>query len=109
MRVPLVATRDMIYATRRLKADDEFEASRNDARVLTALGRARLATSTPESRAGGTEPDSPRKAEEGRGDARAADLAAAEKTAVETEAIAKQPTRKTTARRKSTRRAKAKD
>lgn len=42
MRVPMIATKDLTYATRRLKADDQFDASRNDARVLTALGRARL-------------------------------------------------------------------
>lgn len=42
MRVPMIATKDLTYATRRLKADDAFEASRSDARVLTALGRARL-------------------------------------------------------------------
>lgn len=42
MRVPMIATKDLTYATRRLKADDAFEASRSDARVLTALGRGRL-------------------------------------------------------------------
>lgn len=42
MRVPMIATRDMTYATRQLKADDEFEASRSDARLLAALGRAKL-------------------------------------------------------------------
>lgn len=42
MRVPMIATKDLMYATRRLKADDGFEASRSDARVLSALGRARL-------------------------------------------------------------------
>lgn len=42
MRVPMIATKDLTYATRRLKADDQFDASRTDARVLSALGRARL-------------------------------------------------------------------
>jgi hypothetical protein len=42
MRVPMIATRDMTYATRQLRADEPFEASRTYARVLTALGRARL-------------------------------------------------------------------
>lgn len=41
MRIPMIATKDLTYATRRLKADDAFDASRSDARVLTALGRAR--------------------------------------------------------------------
>lgn len=43
MRVPMIATKDMTYATRRLKADEGFEASRSDARLLSALGRARPA------------------------------------------------------------------
>lgn len=43
MRQKLTATRPMRYATRALQAGDEFEASRQDARVLTALGRARPA------------------------------------------------------------------
>lgn len=42
MRVPMIATRDMTYATRQLRAGEPFEASRIDGRVLTALGRARL-------------------------------------------------------------------
>ena len=43
MRVPMIATKDLTYATRRLRADDAFEASRSHARVLAALGRAREA------------------------------------------------------------------
>lgn len=43
MRVPLIANREMSYATRRLMADDRFDASRNDARILVGLKRARLA------------------------------------------------------------------
>jgi hypothetical protein len=41
-RVRMIATREMTYATRRLKAEDPFEARRGDARLLAALGRARL-------------------------------------------------------------------
>lgn len=52
MPVPMVATKALTYATRRLKPEDEFNAtSRTDARVLAALGSARYAT--PESEAGG--------------------------------------------------------
>lgn len=41
MRVPMIATRDLTYATRRLKAGDAFEAvSSNDARVLRAIKKA---------------------------------------------------------------------
>lgn len=47
MRVPMIATRAMTYATRQLKADDEFEASRADARLLAALGRAKLVEAKP--------------------------------------------------------------
>lgn len=43
MRVPMIATKDMRYGTRMLRAADEFEAyDRGQARLLTALGRARL-------------------------------------------------------------------
>lgn len=39
----MIATKDMTYATRRLKAGDEIEdVSGPNARLLTALGRARL-------------------------------------------------------------------
>lgn len=47
MRVNMIATKDMTYGTRRLKADDEFEATRPNARLLEALGRARLVEDTP--------------------------------------------------------------
>jgi hypothetical protein len=43
MRVPMIATKEMTYGTRRLKAEDGFQAAdRGQARLLTALGRARL-------------------------------------------------------------------
>lgn len=43
MRVPMIATKDMTYGTRRLRAADEFEANdRSQSRLLAALGRARL-------------------------------------------------------------------
>lgn len=44
MKIPMKATKAMTYATRRLKADDEFQATRRDARVLNAIGRATYAT-----------------------------------------------------------------
>lgn len=45
MRVPMIATKEMSYGTRRLKADDAFEANdRSQAKLLTALGRARVAS-----------------------------------------------------------------
>ncbi|MFC5607757.1 hypothetical protein [Variovorax soli] len=40
----LIATRRFTYGTRRLQADDPFPATKQDARVLTALGKARYAT-----------------------------------------------------------------
>lgn len=40
----LIATRRLSYGTRRLQADDRFPATKQDARVLVALGRARYAT-----------------------------------------------------------------
>ena len=48
MRVSMIATKAMTYATRQLRADEPFEASRMDARVLTALGRAKLVEPKPE-------------------------------------------------------------
>jgi hypothetical protein len=42
--VKLVALRGMSYATRRLRAGDEFDARPRDARVLIAVQRARLAS-----------------------------------------------------------------
>jgi hypothetical protein len=39
----MVATKSMTYRTRRLRAGDEFEANRRDARVLTAIGKAKVA------------------------------------------------------------------
>jgi hypothetical protein len=44
MKVPMIATKALTYATRRLLPDDKFEASRTDARILSALGRARQIT-----------------------------------------------------------------
>lgn len=40
----LIATRRFIYGTRRLSADDSFEANNTDARILVAIGKARYAT-----------------------------------------------------------------
>lgn len=40
MRKRLIATKNMSYATRALRAGDEFNASPSDARILIALGRA---------------------------------------------------------------------
>ncbi len=41
--VPLIATQAFTYAHRRLKADDPFDArSKADARVLIAIGKAKL-------------------------------------------------------------------
>lgn len=40
MKIQMVARRDMRYGTRRLKAGDPFEATRADARILTAVKRA---------------------------------------------------------------------
>lgn len=42
MRVPMIATKAMTYATRQLRAEEPFEANRSEARLLVALGRARL-------------------------------------------------------------------
>jgi hypothetical protein len=39
----LIATRRLTYGTRRLQADDQFTASKQDAKVLIALQRARPA------------------------------------------------------------------
>lgn len=48
MRVPMIANKDMSYGTRRLKADEGFEANdRAQARLLTALGNARLVEAKP--------------------------------------------------------------
>jgi hypothetical protein len=51
MRVPMIATRTMTYGTRRLKADEAFEATRPNARLLAALGRARLVEAVEEPQA----------------------------------------------------------
>lgn len=40
MKKTMKALRSFRYATRMLQADDEFEATRQDARVLSAIGRA---------------------------------------------------------------------
>lgn len=40
MKTKLIASRAMRYGTRALRAGDEFEASRRDARLLVAIGRA---------------------------------------------------------------------
>ncbi|WP_313444515.1 hypothetical protein [Brevundimonas sp.] len=41
----LIATKTMTYATRRLQAEDTFTASRRDARILVAIGKARYVSS----------------------------------------------------------------
>jgi len=41
MKKKMIANRPMTYGTRRLKADDEFTASRRDAALLVRIGRAR--------------------------------------------------------------------
>lgn len=41
MKQKLIAVRPLTYATRRLQAGDEFEASSQDARVLIAVKRAK--------------------------------------------------------------------
>lgn len=41
-KVDLIATRAMTYSTRRLIAEDPFQASRRDARILVAIGKARF-------------------------------------------------------------------
>lgn len=40
----LIATRRFVYGTRRLSAEDSFEATRTDATILVGLGKARYAT-----------------------------------------------------------------
>ncbi|WP_173931382.1 hypothetical protein [Chelativorans sp. Marseille-P2723] len=47
MKKTLVANQPMTYATRRLKAEDEFTASRRDADLLVRIGRARYAVAKP--------------------------------------------------------------
>ena len=41
--IDLIATRAMTYSTRRLQADDSFQARPRDARLLIAVGKARRA------------------------------------------------------------------
>ncbi len=41
-KVDLIASKAMTYATRRLVADDVFKASRRDARLLVAIGKAKF-------------------------------------------------------------------
>lgn len=40
----LIATRRFVYGTRRLSADDSFNATNTDARILVGLGKAKYAT-----------------------------------------------------------------
>lgn len=42
-KVDLIATKAMSYSTRRLVADDLFQAFRRDARLLVAIGKAKFA------------------------------------------------------------------
>jgi hypothetical protein len=44
MKLPMTATKAFAYAGRRLSAGDEFEAPRQDARALAAVGRASYRT-----------------------------------------------------------------
>lgn len=63
----LIATRRLSYGTRRLQADDRFPATKQDARVLVALGRARYAAAAvvaPEMQAAEVERDAPEPATE---------------------------------------------
>lgn len=54
----MIAAKGFTYGTRRLKADEPFTArSKDDARLLQALGRARYATA--EGRADDAEPPKP--------------------------------------------------
>ena len=39
-RIPMIARKSLRYGTRRLRAGDTFDAARQDARVLTAVGLA---------------------------------------------------------------------
>lgn len=71
MKKQMKALRSFRYATRMLQADDEFEASRQDARVLAAIGRATevdvkpaKATSAPEDESDSA--DAPAKSRPGR-------------------------------------------
>lgn len=41
-KIDLIASKAMTYATRRLVADDVFQASRRDARLLVAIGKAKF-------------------------------------------------------------------
>lgn len=43
-KTSLVATRALRYGTRRLQAEDGFQAPARDARLLVAIGKARYAT-----------------------------------------------------------------
>lgn len=43
----LIATKAMTYATRRLRAGDEFEATNQHARILKAIGKASAAKAEP--------------------------------------------------------------
>lgn len=42
MKKSMIANRRFTYGTRRLQADDKFEATTNDAKILAALGHARI-------------------------------------------------------------------
>lgn len=44
MKVPMTATKSLIYAGRRLKPGDQFEAARMDARLLAAIRKATYRT-----------------------------------------------------------------
>jgi len=48
MKKQMIANRRFTYGTRRLTADDLFQATVNDAKVLVALGHARIVEGTPE-------------------------------------------------------------
>jgi hypothetical protein len=44
----LIATKSLVYATRRLLPDDAFQAKPRDARILCAIGKARYAVAASE-------------------------------------------------------------
>lgn len=47
MKQPMTATKAFRYSTRNMVAGDEFEASRTDARVLAAIGKAEYRVEAP--------------------------------------------------------------
>lgn len=60
-KIDLIATRSMTYNTRRLMADDLFDARPRDARLLIAIGKARRVDGPVEASAPKVEPKAPAK------------------------------------------------